>query len=275
MCRRRCKFALACLPVIAAAGCACPEPCKPITLDVHGVAPAVDYRPLARVLARGVKPNGLAKADFFLAGHVDALDAQLRLLAVTGPSATPELFPTAEAALAYWYNARAAWAIKLLVAEGCPREIRRARLCDRRFPLDGRVMTLRQIDAILAEDGDFRTAVSSPGVTTLRARLPGKPFAAEGIREEVAVRFSAFLDDAMRFAIDIRQERILVPPVLWQFRQRLVEAHNAAYGTRGATLRTALLAYVTGSPHRRLQDAVGYRLVEAPAGTFACCVEEE
>jgi hypothetical protein len=267
MFRSGCKFALL-LPVLAAGGCDIVQ--RPISLDTEGIEPAANYDGLAGVLASAVKARGVIDPDA-LEGAAASLDAQLKLLAVTGPTATAEKFPTDGHVLAYWYNARAAWSLKLLLEEGCPQEIAGRALYDRPLPVDAREMTLREIDSILARDADFRVAVAAPGVTTQDARLPKGPFAPEGIRELVAERFAAFIDDKARFVIDVREKRILVPPVLWQFRQRLIRAHRARYDVEGATFATALLGHLRGSPHRRLQDAVGYRLVEARSRKLVTC----
>jgi len=259
MFRAGCKFGLL---LAAFAGGGCETAPAPISLDTRGVEPAVSYDGLARVLASAVDAKGLIDPDA-LKGAAAALEGQLKLLAVTGPTATAEEFPTPGHVLAYWYNARAAWSMRLLLGQGCPKEISRRVLEETPLPLDGREMTLGEVDAILAADADFRVAVAAPGVTMERARLPREPFAPGGIRQRIAERFSAFLDDESRFVIDVRRQRILVPPVLWQFRRRLIDAHRTRCGAEGATLATALLAYLRGSPHRRLQDAIGYRLAEA------------
>jgi hypothetical protein len=246
---------LVCVALAAAGGC---EPtCEPVALDARGLAPAWKVDDLAVVLDEAVDDDGLLDADA-LRKHADRLDAQLRLFAVTGPTTQPKLLPTREHVIAYWYNARAAWALKLWLLRDCPEELRDAELRQRPFPLDGRVRSLAEIDAILAGDEDFRTVVAAPGITRQRAPLPREPFTASDVRRRMAERFAALIDDKERFVVDADKQRVLVPPVLWQFRDRLVRAHHAAYGTRGATLTTALLARVTGSPHRRLQDAVGY-----------------
>ncbi|HUT01857.1 MAG TPA: hypothetical protein VM031_05345 [Phycisphaerae bacterium] len=268
MFRVGCKFAL--LLVVAGAGCRAKP--APILLDTRGVKPAVNYDALAAVLASAVTAKGRIDGEA-LKNSAGTLEAQLKLLAVTGPRATPGEFPTDGDVLVYWYNARAAWSMKLLLANRCPKEIAPGDLYDRPFPLDAREMTLRGIDAILAKGADFRGAVAAPGVTTHHARLPKRPFTPQSVRRCVGERFAAFLNDPARFVIDIRKKRIPVPPVLWQFRRRLIQAHHARYGIEGATLATALLPHVTGSPHRRLQDAIGYRLVEARPKMLSTCVE--
>ncbi len=258
------KFAF--LSVLALAGtlaCGCGEaPCPPIVLDTSGVVPAVNYEPLAEVLADCVLRNGLADRDQ-LPLHADTLDRQLAILAVTGPTATPSLFPRRSDVLAYWYNACAAWSMKLLLARRCPRLIGPKALLDRQFPLDGRTMTLREIGRVLADEEDFRIAAAVPGATTCCARLPKAPVEPDGFSETVQRRFAELLDDDIRVYIDVPRQRVLIPPLLWQFRDRLIGEYERKCRTQGATLITALLARTTGSANRRLQEALGYREVQA------------
>jgi len=270
MSRGYCKFILAVL-LAAALATGCDKPGEPMTLDVAGVAPAVDYAELAKVLGESVSASdGRVDVEAFEEAKLsDTLDEQLRRLAVTGPRATPELFTSPEARLAYWCNARAAWAIKLAELEGWPEEAAPVRLMERQFPLDGRMMTLAEIDTILATDEDWRTVVAAPGVLLNRAPLPTTPFGAADIRERIAGRFNAFIDNADRFVIDIAHKRIRVPNVLYGKRHELIAAHNARYATRGATLTTALLPYTNGSAHRRLQDAMGYPCVRRRTSELA------
>jgi len=259
-----CKLALSALLALAVAsvgGCA-DESRPPIMVDTAGVAPAIDYAPLGEVLGACVLGNGLADREE-LPRCEDSLDRQLAILALTGPTATPALFPTHDDVLAYWYNAHAAWSLKLLTVRGCPRLIGAAAMLNRKFPLDGRVMTLRGIGAVLAAEDDFRIAAAVPGATTNYARLPESPIEARGFQRSVQRRFAELLDDDIRVYIDVRRLRVLFPPVLWQFRARLTAEHNRKYHTEGATLVTALLGYTSGATQRRMQTAQGYREVEA------------
>jgi len=248
---------------VLACGCGGSAP-GPVELDTAGVTPRADYADLAVVLEKAFERDGTLIPDA-KAIHVERLDAQLRLLAVTGPTATPDLLPTPEARTAYWYNARAAWALKLLALAGFPERIGTEAFSARPVPLDGRTMTLDEVDRLLAADPDWRTVVAAPCALRLRARMPARPFSAEDIRGRIAERFEDFIDDEEHFVIDVERRRVRIPPVIWQFRDRLIGEYHRRYGTQGATLTTALLPHVSGSAHRRLQDAVGYGCVEATA----------
>lgn len=282
------KVALGFLTVALAAGCA-PTVGKlpPVTLDTSGTAAGVDYGDLGAVLKGAVAAGGRIKPRR-LPAFAARLDAQIKRLAVSGPAVTPRLFSTEGGRLAYWYNARAAWALKLLVlyseafaaaekAAGVlppgvgwlarrqlkSRGIGAGDFQTTEFPLDGRTMTLEGIDALLAHRFGWRALVAAPGVAPDRAPLPAGPFSADDAAGSAARRFEGFIDDDSRLTIDVPSRHVRVPPVLWRFREQLIARHNETYNTRGATLTTALLRYVRGSAHRRLQDAVGYRCVGA------------
>jgi len=265
-------FAAACL----VAGCK--PPVEPIALDVAGATPEVSYDDLAAVL-KVAFGDDKDKRGFLVGDELkrvsDRLDAQLKRLAITGPTVTPALLPAPADRLAYWYNARTAWAIKLVLLAECPRALPRRLLETRPFPLDGRTMTLEQIDAILAEDADWRVAVAAPSVRRHRARLPAAPFSPKTVRDGIANRFHEYVADYERFIIDVERRQIVCHPLLWRVRERLIAEHHRKYRTEGATLTTALLPYVTGSGRRRLQDAIGYRCAAGKWADDVICEGDE
>ena len=265
-----CKAALAAQVGFLAASCA--PSCPPVQLDTAGVRPSADTSLLAVVLKEALDAHGRVRPRR-LKAQADRLRAQLALLAVTGPTATPRLVPAGDAALAYWYNARAAWSLALLLACDCPAKLSERHIAHVPLRLDGRDMSLADIDAALAADGDFRVPAAAPGVTLDRAVLPDSPFAAGDVRRRVAERFCGLIDDEDRFVVRRFWRQVLVPPVLYDRRQRIIDACNRANRTEGATLITALLAHVDGSAYRRLQDAIGY--APRPRDTDATCVEED
>jgi hypothetical protein len=118
-------------------------------------------------------------------------------------------------------------------------------------------MTLREIDALLAHEG-WQALVAAPDVLAQRAGLPADPFSAQDVRRRIAERLNEFVDDDGRVFLDVENRQLVFPPVLWQYRRQLLEQHRKDYGAAGATFTTALLPYVGGSAHRRLQEAVGY-----------------
>jgi len=264
MARTSLKFLAA---VAAAAMAGCSRSPAPLTVaEAPGVRAEVDYADLGKVLAEAVDEEGrLDQAE--LESHTALLDRQLYRMSLTGPTATPALLPAEADRLAYWYNARAAWSMKLALAAGFPETIDGDRWRVSPFPLDGRTMTLAEIDAILARDADWRTEAAAPSVLLHRPALPRAPLAGGDIRREIPARLNAFLADKARFAIDEKRREVKVPPALWARRDELIRRHHETHGTSGATLLTALLPWTTGLAHHRIQDAMGYRCVPAGPGS--------
>ena len=262
--------AIAFVTVVAACGCAENAP-APVVLDAAGIQPQANYADLGAVLKAGVTSGLIVPST--AKDWTGRLDSQLRILAVSGPAASPELFPTADDRLTYWYNARAAWSLKLVQLAGFPKELSAAWLEDRPLPLDGRTMTLKNIDALLADQG-WQVLVAAPGVLVQRAALPDGPFSAQDVRGRIDERLNEFVDSDGRVNLDIANRRVLIAPVLWQYREPLLQRYRGQYGDIGATFTTVLLRYVTGSAHRRLQEAVGYPCLPAPPSR-ALAVKDE
>ncbi len=259
--------------VLLAAGCS-PDPVSPgkapLNLSPRAAAPpALSYAGLAKVLKEAVNKDGV-----LIAGEVRwvaaDLDKQLVLLAATGPTTAPQQFASegdtaaADKTLAYWYNARAAWSIKLAMLGRTGETISRALLEQRLFDIDGRTMTLADIDSLLQADADWRTLPAAPGVLWQNAALPRQPLEARGIRSQIATRFEQFVHNDQRLIADDRPREILVPPPLQAAQARAISSYEASSGASGVTLTTALLPVVHGPALHRLQDLVGYRCVQAP-----------
>jgi hypothetical protein len=248
--------------LLAAAVVGCSQPPGPVELDLKGVRPAADYSNLAAVLHPAVDRQGQVLPDA-LERCADRLDAQLKLLAVTGPTATPAMYPNPDDRLAYWYNASAAWSMKLALLAKFPEKMDPRELHDRPFPLDGRKMTIHEIQQILLKDEDFRVALLAPGVSVQDGPLPATPLAGADVRGRIAETFNRYVANPKRLVIEADGRRILFPPGLWRVRDELIRRYDARYGAPQAALSTALMPYLRSAALRRLQDAVGYR--EEPA----------
>ena len=242
----------------------------PVTVDPYPANPRVDYSDLAIVLNRAVDEGGFLRS-YEVADVQDRLDRQLALLAITGPTATPELFADADADIAYWYNARAAWAIKLSAMRGCSPSPSTSSFEHIRFRLDGRMMTLRLIDDELAGFDDWRIVAAAPCVRLRRSALAREPFDPATVREAAVERFNDYAADSDRFVIDVEHRQVPYNHAIWRFRDRIIAEYERSYGTRGVSLNTALLPHISGLGQGRLQAAVGYKPVPADdAGPLAC-----
>ena len=258
---------------LAGIGCDANPQLTPVALDVTDIKPVADYSKLAKVLNRVVTDEGEVDTFRMNEEYSQLLKDQLKLLAVTGPTATPELFSTPAQRLAYWYNARTAWSIELGMMQvkidadkQASKKDSTYRQLSRKFPLDGRFMTLADIDLALDDKGDkgFYRIVAAPGILFERAKLPGKPFDPKTIDKEICERVNAFVNSSTRFVIDFEAREVLFPPVLWKYRDRIIGLYRKTYHLPDVyiSLTTAMLDHVSGSTLHRLQLVVGYRCVE-------------
>jgi hypothetical protein len=269
----KCSGFLALATVALATGCSGPfgSPIR-VTLDTAGVAASTDTGELAVVLTRCLTSDGSIIPEA-LNNQRDKLNVQLKRFVVTGPSASPGLFADEDAAIAFWYNARTAWSLKLAMETAFPQEICPEQIRELYFPLDGKTMTLSQIDSILGKYA-WQAQVAAPGACLDRAHLPKRPFTAGDVRGRIVKRLNSFINDPRRFVVDVQHKRVLVAPILWQHRQEIIDQYDSGYGTKGANLLTALIPHVSGSALRRIQDAIGYETVPMTEREFKLDLEK-
>lgn len=213
------------------------------------------------MLDRAVDDEGYVRAGVY-PDIAERLHRQLRLWVGFGPTATPEAFDRPEDKLAYWYNARSAWSIYLAMMRRDLPDPESIEIGQADFPIDGREMTLRQIDDMIERLGGFPAVMAAPCVSLHRAPLPRVPFEAGTINAQIDRRFSAFLDDPKRFVIDVEAQAVRFPRIIWQYRQEIQHEYRRRFGDLQPSLTTALLPWVDGRAARRLQDAIGYRCVQ-------------
>ncbi len=251
----------AALLVAAVGGCAGPEP-----IVLPEVTPPTGFAALAEVLAAVVDDDGAVEPTA-LAVQLPQLERQLVHLAGPWPSAARQR--GSDERLAWLYNARAAWSLRIVARERrvdavfgdvfhLPDRIGPRRLMETPFPLDGGTWTLAAIDRELLAYEDVRVAPAAPGATDWAAPLPTTPFEAATVRAAVGPRFNACLADERRVVVDHVARRFRVPPALWAVADRIVAAYERRYGTAEAMLVTALLPYAQGPAQGRLISAMGY-----------------
>ena len=251
-------------------GAAPHAPPEPVLLETAGVAPSADVSRLATVLVASVGEDGRFRPTT-LHKHADDLDAQLRLLAVSGPTVTPGLYPTEADRWAYWYNARVAWSLKLArlaLGPDPPAEgpvAAPAWLEERLFPLDGRSLSLSAIDELLLlearRSGHWRLAACAPGASYADAPLLNRPYRADDFPPRLSEWFDRLMADGRRVVIDIDEKALRVPPMALACRELAVRQYQRETGATGAELLTALRAGVSDLTRRRLDDALGYPVV--------------
>ena len=250
-----------------AGGSGCAQVPGPVRLELTGVEPTADVSDLAAVLGEAVDGRGRVVPQR-LAKVRARLDAQLRRMALAGPTSRPELFPTYGDRWAYWYNARAGWSIKLAELAGFPRRVGPAAMRRRKFDLDGRMLSLEAIDEILVSEarrtGDFRLAACAPGVSVDCAPLPSRPYAAGDFSSRINEALSRLVLDERRFVLAVGKRQVRVPPMLWACRDLLGREYRRRTGSGEASFTSALSVHVSRLARRRLAEAIGYAVV--PAG---------
>jgi hypothetical protein len=256
------------LAIVVAAALAVAAGCnahpQPVRLEVVGVRPTCDTSELAKVLAACVTGEGRLKRD--QVGPVRAsLQSYLKAMAVAGPATTPDLFDSDQARWAYWYNCRAAWSIELAALAGLSEKLEAGWMHDRPFPLDGRMTTLAQIDALLLQEAeqarDFRLAACAPGVSVNDAPLPLVPWLANDFPQRLEEALDKLVRNEQRFQIDIDNRAIRFPPGLWAARELLCRQYRREFGECDISYDAALAARLRPAARLRLENALGYQVL--------------
>ncbi len=243
--------------------CGCTGESEPVRLDLAGVVPSAAVDDLSFVLDEAVTDDGRFEPAV-VARLMDRLDSQLRRMAVAGPTATPKLFPTHSSRLAYFYNARVGWALKLAALAGFPKRAVSSRVYRRALPLDGKKASIQQIDQILLREasrtGDFRVAACAPGTCLCDAALPKSAYGANDFRRRLSQALDALVMDEDRVVLDIERKRIWMPRMLWACRDLVIARYQREHGVRGADLITAMSVYLRPAARRRLEQGLGYKV---------------
>jgi hypothetical protein len=227
------------------------------------VAPADPFADLALILAAVVDDNG-AIDPTALAVQQPKLD---RLLSNISTERSVETGVTNDR-LAWLYNARTAWSLRILARElrpaghgdgrfALPATIPPRRLLESPFPLDGRTMTLADIDRELLQWNDFRIVAAAPGGTDWFGPLPREPFRADTVLAAVDERFNRYAADPRRLVVDYAGHRFAVPPALWAYEAELRQAYARRFTTPDASLATALTPWLNARARDAMEDALG------------------
>lgn len=271
------SWSFAAILSLIVAGCAPHGNVPTLTAARAGNPVAITFDDLAVVLSATVDQAGRVDATA-LAVNLPRLKRQVDALAGHWPATAH----AGDARLAWLCNARAAWSLWVIAehlrplggrgdAFELPETIGTNVLLDRRFVLDGKPATLRDIDAELAREDDFRLAATAPCATDLGGKLSRRPFSAEEVRSSLRRRFQDLIRDGDRVVIDHADRRLRVPPALWRVAGDLPERYNKRFNTQEASLATALGPYLDAAARRRLAGATDYPAAprRGPAGIVA------
>lgn len=219
-------------------------------------------RDWARVLQARVR-NGLVDYDG-LAAHPQDLDRYYALISVTGPSSTPDQFPTRVAAAAYWINAYNAMVLKAVLSRYPTKSMYDLALprleSEYTFRVDGRVCTLADVEAqVLAVSGnDVRVLFAASRAALGTPPLSSEPYRAEILDRQLAAAAARALDDPHIMRIEPSAHSIY----LWQLILRRREDFEDYWRNRrrasSGRLLDALTELSSLKRRRALQSAAGY-----------------
>lgn len=249
-------------------GCAQPHAFGPDTRLLDGPGPyAYSDRDWAEVL-RDYTRDGLV--DYAgLAAHHRPLDQYYALLGVTGPSRTPDQFPSSAHAAAYWINAYNA-AVLLFVLEHYPDEtiyeVGKPKIELATFRMDGQTLTLPQMEARILRitDGDVRALFATSRGALGTPRLPAEPLQAATLEAQIAQATADALNDPRILRIDESVQQVLVWQVVLAHRDDFERYYVARRRVANGSLLSVLMDMAASPRRQELERAAAYTLRTMP-----------
>jgi hypothetical protein len=213
------------------------RPASPQPVSMELTVPATDHPAAAlpdglpRLFKRVVRYDGAFWAPDFNKERKGMMQAAA-VYAKTGPTASPNLFANKDEQLAFWYNARQLWSM-IAAMELYRNGYNDASKLDAfRFPLDGRTMTLIEIDEAIEKVGSIRYVIAAPSGSMHRAGMSRTPLKAKTIEAFHHANIESFFRNQERFQIDVLSKTICYPPVLWKSRKTLIQNYLRVFGGR-------------------------------------------
>lgn len=255
---------------VLTAGCEQPVSIRP-NLKVLNQAPPYGYtdQDWAQVLHDYVHDGLVDYAG--LAAHHELLDRYYALLGVTGPARTPDQFPSAAHATAYWINAYNA-AVILFVLQHFPAEtiydesVPKIELAS--FRIDGQARTLPQIESKILEasGGDVRALFATSRGSVGTPRLPAEPMRPATLERQLADAAADALNNPRLLKVDHAGRQILLWQLVLTRKDDFLKYYCTRRRTSNAHLLGVLMDLASAERRRSLQSAVGYVFHPMPFG---------
>ena len=256
---------------------------KPVVLPEPQKKPTeISYQPLHQVLNRAINSSG-----YIMAYHYTFIEknliSQLQILAAIGPATCPDQFKTDNDKLAYWYNARAAWVLKLsmmhhkklFLSKNKTDYSETIRLMGiTTCPIDGKRMTLGDIDHEIKKIGGFMAEIAAPGGTLDRAPMPQSPFQPTDFPGCLKDQFNSFVNSTSRFVCNYDKRTWYIPRVVWKYKKELSDIYQTNYPTPQVMFASVLSSWASGAAKYRLQNNVGYRSEQNPKKITLAIIKE-
>lgn len=187
------------------------------------------------------------------------------LISIMGPVRTPEQFSGRSQATAYYINAYNALVLRAVLTQ--PPDIPTMYDLslpqleyDYKFPLDGELMTLAQIECkiLQSSNNDVRALLATSRAAMGTPRLPNEPIRAETLDRQLAEAAAEALDLPEILHIDHSTLGIQVWQLILQRQNDFLEYWKSQRRVRTALLFQVLHGICSPAKRRALQSAVGY-----------------
>lgn len=192
------------------------------------------------------------------------------LLAVTGPTTTPEQFAGPSEKIAYWINAHNACVLEAVMQRfpvSTMHDLSLPRLRhEYRFVVDSAPQTLAEMERHVLElsDGDVRIILALTWAARGGPRLLARPFDSDGLSGQLDAASARTLDDLNILRVDHAHQQVLVWPAIIR-RQVDFEAYWGKRQSRSSVTLLDVLAGMSSTRRRaELERTVGYHIRPIP-----------
>lgn len=232
----------------------------------QGNAPErIDYSGYQKTLDAYVR-DGLVRYKK-LKDDIGELDDFIVSLAYLGPCSTPEIFNETNEQTAFWINVYNAAALRAAV-EKYPTQTVKSFWKDfeksTRVMVDSRQLTLAQIADLArqagANDPRVEPALSLPALGS--PKLSIEVFQGSRIDHQLDQAVARAIEDSSQVRVDHENRALGLGQALFRVQDRWIAGYCQKYKTSGASMVNALADFADETQRRRLNAALGYRVVK-------------
>ena len=226
---------------------------------------AMDYAPLARVLADQVDSEGFVDYVGLKQNPAD-LDRTIEEIERASPASAPELFPSRESRLAYWINAYNAWILRIVVDHYPVSSITRiggipySAFFVMRVTLGGKKMTLHALetDVIRAGFHDPRIHFAINCASRSCPPLARQVYRPETLDRELDQAARAFINDNRQVTLDEAGRKIVLSKIFDWYASDFKDAAAAKFHHPGSVV-DYLRTYLTPERQKALDQLSGVK----------------
>lgn len=234
----------------------------------------IEYSDWSLVLSRIVRGNEIVLEKLML--DPAPLDAFLRQAAAVGRRRTPELISDDTTVLALLVNLHNAVVVKdFLLTEQARSAGARLRRAMPQCQYDGRRWTTAELRSEIRRlsNDDWRVPFALFDGHRDGPPLWPKPILPESLDDQLTVIAQSALKQPQIVFIDHGRQRLLLWPVLYENRKRLIAQYGQKYHTADGTVLSALLDLSDADRRAELNTAIGYTVDRQPPNKAPAVVQ--